>query len=88
MVRLLLRDHSDLGILCLLILISCDKGVKEMPCSGMKSPLKLFVKKSNFQIMIFAVIFVTMYGQTYKLFKNIFSDFSNIGQREDKYSLT
>ena len=40
----------------------------------MKSPYKSFVKKINFQTVIFAIIFVTMNGHTSKLFKNIFYD--------------
>ena len=33
------------------------------------------MKKSKFQTKIFAIIFVTMKGLTYKLFRNIFNDF-------------
>ena len=40
----------------------------------MKSPLKSFVRTSNFQTVIFAIMFVTMNGHTSKLFKNIFYD--------------
>ena len=40
------------------------------------------MKKSNFQTVIFAVIFLTLNGDTYKLFKNIFNDFLNEGKGE------
>ena len=32
------------------------------------------MKKSNFQTVIFAIMFVTMNGHTSKLFKNVFYD--------------
>ena len=34
------------------------------------------------------MIFMTSNGHTYRLFKNIFSDFSNRAKRGDKYGLT
>ena len=48
----------------------------------MKSPLKSFLKKSNLQTVIFAIIFVTMHGHTSKLFKNIFYDVQTKGKGE------
>ena len=32
------------------------------------------MKKSNFKTVIFLIIFMTVNGHTYKLFKNIFND--------------
>ena len=32
------------------------------------------MKKSNFQAVVFAIIFMTMNRQAYKFFKNIFND--------------
>ena len=49
---------------------------------GVKSPKKSFVKKSNFQTVIFAIIFVTMNGQTSKLLKKIFYDVQTEGKGE------
>ena len=46
------------------------------------------MKKTNFQTVIFAIIYVTMYENTYKLFINIFNDVQTEGKREDKYGLT
>ena len=47
---------------------------KEMSCLGAKSPLKSFVKMSNFQPVMFAIISVTMNEHICKLFKNIFNN--------------
>ena len=41
--------------------------------------LKVICEKSNFQIVIFAIVFVTMNGHAYKLFKNIFNDVLTTG---------
>ena len=40
------------------------------------------MKKSNFQTVIFAIIFVTMNGHTSKLFKNKFYDVQTEGKGE------
>ena len=40
------------------------------------------MKKSNFQAVIFGIILVTMNGQTYKVFKNIFIDVQIEGKGE------
>ena len=45
-------------------------------------PKKSFVKKSNFQTVNFAIIFMTMNGHAYKLFKNILSDVQTEGKGE------
>ena len=42
---------------------------KELASQGVKSPLKSFVKKLNFQAVIFGIIFLTLNGYTYELFK-------------------
>ena len=41
----------------------------------MNSPQKSFMKQSNFQTVIYAIIFVTMNENLHKLFKNVFNDF-------------
>ena len=40
------------------------------------------MKKTNFQTVIFALIYVTMNEHTYKLFKNIFNDVQTEGKGE------
>ena len=50
----------------------------------MKSPLKSFVKKSNFQSVIFAITSVTINGHTYILFTNIHNDVQAKGKGEIK----
>ena len=39
-------------------------------------------RKLNFQTVIFGIIFVTMNGHKYKLFKNIFDGFLSEGKEE------
>ena len=41
-----------------------------------------FVKKSNFQTEIFGILFVTINGHTYILFKNILNDVQTKGKGE------
>ena len=68
------------------IINGINKTTKEISCCCVKSPLKSFVKKSKFQIVIFAINFVAMNGHTYKLLKKttLFSDCSNRGKMGDK----
>ena len=48
----------------------------------MKSPLKSFVKKLNFQTVRFAIIFVTMNEYINELSRNIFYDVQTEGKGE------
>ena len=41
-------------------------------------PLIVICEKSNFQTVVFAIMFVTVNGHTYKLFKNVFNDLMQI----------
>ena len=51
--------------------------------------LKVICEKSNFQSMIFAIMFVSTNGHTYKLFKSILNDFLAKGKGEiNLYGLT
>ena len=49
---------------------------------GVLSPLKSFVKKSNFQLLIFAIISVAINGHTKMLFKNTLNDVKTKGKGE------
>ena len=49
---------------------------------NIKGDILLRPLKLKFQTVIFAIIIVTMDGQTYKLFKNIFNDVQTEGKGE------
>ena len=61
----------------------CNKLIKEDVLLRCEIFLKSFVKKSNFQTVIVAIIFMTMNEHAYKLFKNILNYIQKKGQQGD-----
>ena len=55
---------------------------------GHEISLKDICEKVKFSNYDFCIIFVTMNGHTYKLFKNVFNDFLTGEKRGDTYGLT